>query len=513
MRNVRPSEANRIALETPTSLFARSSPTAVVSSTLMTIKYLLPSFPGRRCVDRFSIVESSEFMVEEWAVISTLLRRSVKNTTGLVDLLETISLTLHDGQEASDYATLLSFLNTSVLSVAGDEDLQGDFFARIWPSLVAIALEMPNLFPSGSLPSLSHSTPTVYLTKQQIVCLVVHQFFGTLDDPQWKKPGRGESRADIGATDFTLWYTDNQPHPRAVHAYLSALFAYFSRVTSHPLVSTDTLSFHLSSPALPSLPGMTPLLPLMFERVEDFTTSPRFLGLPGGAALIGANRRIGFGHSGTQEEIHFGASPEACIGVLLAPPLRDHEVLVVRGAEAMVNIRGYGRSTELESVLPKGSGVNWAERTMLLADALELDDVDASTGLPDLLPGNVRRELHKLYAAFVAPPGVRSYTHVVAGAWGCGAFGGNVEVKALVMWCAAALAGVKLHLVFEQARAEVADQLEGIQDEVRKMKWSAEAVINMLERLRPEDAVEKKFCGIVREKLSTPGVYGIVDSM
>jgi poly(ADP-ribose) glycohydrolase len=92
---------------------------------------------------------------------------------------------------------------------------------------------------------------------------------------------------------------------------------------------------------------------------------------------------------------------------------------------------------------------------MLFMDALELDSFETGAGLsvPDLLPGNVDRELTKAYTAFSSGqpvnPAAGRYTEVVTGLWGCRAFGGNKEIKTVIQWCAASLADVPLAFVCE----------------------------------------------------------------
>ena len=59
-----------------------------------------------------------------------------------------------------------------------------------------------------------------------------------------------------------------------------------------------------------------------------------------------ANKDIGFGPGGTQEEILFGMTPEACPAVLLCPTLTDHEALVISGVRRVGSWSGYGWEVE-----------------------------------------------------------------------------------------------------------------------------------------------------------------------
>jgi poly(ADP-ribose) glycohydrolase len=95
----------------------------------------------------------------------------------------------------------------------------------------------------------------------------------------------------------------------------------------------------------------------------------------------------------------------------------------------------------------------WAKRTMLFVDALELDVADRRGGLPDVLPGNVERELRKAYTGFrashVAHEGgpKEPFSVIYTGFWGCRTFGGNPDIKALIQWCAASLAGSPMKFI------------------------------------------------------------------
>ncbi|KAJ7187233.1 Poly glycohydrolase, partial [Mycena filopes] len=178
------------------------------------------------------------------------------------------------------------------------------------------------------------------------------------------------------------------------------------------------------------------------------SVTPALLGLPSGACVISANSHIGFGRTASQEEMHVGCTPQALPAKLFTPPLQDGEVMVLRGCAATVALTGYARTAELQSIVPPGDKYDWSKRTMLFMDALALDGYDAAEMTPDLLPGNVDRELTKAYTAFASSYGdAAPYETVVTGHWGCGAFGGNKEIKSVIQWCAASMAGVKLDFI------------------------------------------------------------------
>jgi poly(ADP-ribose) glycohydrolase len=193
---------------------------------------------------------------------------------------------------------------------------------------------------------------------------------------------------------------------------------------------------------------------------------------------------IGFDQSDTQEETHVGISPEACPAVLVTPPLKDNQILIIRGAEVMVNMVGQRRDIRIcalevckDTLLVPAT--NWTERTTLLIDALELDMVSGDEMLPDLEPGNVRWKLVKAYLAFSSA----LYEKVITPLWGCGAFGGDPGVKMLVLWCSASLSSTSLRITCDKQLHDVREQLESTIALVWERCTSAEDLFGLINQI------------------------------
>ncbi|KAG9019669.1 hypothetical protein FRB90_011478 [Tulasnella sp. 427] len=236
----------------------------------------------------------------------------------------------------------------------------------------------------------------------------------------------------------------------------------------------------------------TPFKPFEFIAVLEPSTDPSMLGVPDGAGVVFANKVVGFGVGGTMEEVAVGTTPEACPIVLFTPPLKDDQVLVVEGVEELVVVEGYGRSARMTRILhatPPTEDSPWRKRTMLFMDALELDGFENSSTdpLPDLLPGHIDRELRKAYTAFSSASSTRPYAHVSTGLWGCGAFGGNDEVKTIIQWCAAAFAGVPLRFTYSDDRSRFVAKFRDFVDLARRDAWTAEEVLDALKSIPLDD--------------------------
>ncbi|KLJ06268.1 hypothetical protein EMPG_10309 [Blastomyces silverae] len=442
------------------------------------MRFILPCSPSLLCIDRFSLLESEADEVPFWQIFKAAITARIKGWGDLVELLETIAVTLHSSS-LRDYGTLRGFLQDEWASK------ETHFFTEVWPKLVQLALEMPQLFPESSLLSLSEEHRELELSRRQAGCLVIHQFLCSLPKQPWPTDS---------SQDFRIWYSSGSRHSMATRAYLSSLFTYFQRLSGvgaetepvlSPLMNEWPIIFTLSilqeSRVVQLDPSLLehPLCRLTVVHLPTASTEPSLLGLPDGACVVSANKNVGFGQTGTQEETQVGSSPESCPVVLLTPTLQDNQVLIVQGAEAMVTMKGYGREARLDSVLTADYGFSagdsqwskWRRRTMLFMDALQLDQftVDKRT-IADHLPGH------------------SNYTEIVTGLWGCGAFGGNPQTKTLIQWCAASMARTNLRLVLSgENQVVLASELNEIVKMAREGLWTAKNVLDTIGALKPSD--------------------------
>ena len=213
---------------------------------------------------------------------------------------------------------------------------------------------------------------------------------------------------------------------------------------------------------------------------------------PQRAVIAFANASIGYGAAGTQEELVFGMRPEACVATLFVPRLAAAETCVVTGARLIGTYTGFGRGVRWAGALAPATPCPCSTlgpgpwHAIVAMDALEFDADDcerAASGaladIPDLAWPALQRELTKAYCGFrrfqgwpprrwrvcAAASGSDKATvgawrlsddgsaaaepaggidSVASGPWGCGAFGGHAQSKALVQACAASAAGVTL---------------------------------------------------------------------
>ena len=438
--------------------------------------YTLPSSPAITCQDRFGLLDSDTLDVPFWAVLTALLNPPVLSISSVLSILESIAVELR-GTSPTDYSTLQAVLSERNAS-----------FLAAWPSIARLALDMPRLFPSHQLPVLKEGgTTRLELSREQVACLVVHQFLGTMGAPVWQE----------GFQNFDIWYQGEQPHETAPQIYLTAVLNYLQRISAtFPLPTQEdwTITYELASGSsnkkVPSgqedtdfdFQGRdTELGDVVVEPSCEGTSEAEYLGTNGNAVIVSANRFIGFGRSATQEEVFVGTTPEACPAVLVTPPLAAHQVLVVRGCEAIVKTVGQGRQITLagEHRVPPDQAEAyknmWQGRTMLFMDALELDSFD-NEQYPDIKHANIEREFTKATVGFESG----RYANIYTGLWGCRTFGGDPGVKMVILWLAASVHGSVLSVTYESEREGFARKMLAFVDRVRVRGIGVSGVFELL---------------------------------
>eukprot|EP01052_Picozoa_sp_SAG31_P045595 SAG31_NODE_8388_length_1460_cov_1.886848_1_plen_388_part_01 len=142
-----------------------------------------------------------------------------------------------------------------------------------------------------------------------------------------------------------------------------------------------------------------------------------------------------------QEEIRFSICPELIAAMLVCPCMLDGEAIIIVGGEQFSTYTGYAFGLQYG-----GDHVDEnprdADGTVLVAiaamDAVDYRGQDSSLQA-QLSWQHVSRDLEKAAAAF-APTNAAALAQwptLATGNWGCGAFGGCVQLKACVQWIAA----------------------------------------------------------------------------
>jgi Poly (ADP-ribose) glycohydrolase (PARG) len=332
------------------------------------------------------------------------------------------------------------------------------FNPQFFQKIAALARQLPVHFPQGEIPRLTAGVAShITFSRSQAASIVAHMMLCTLTN---QKTGPKQQHWNDWWANFGPWF---HRHTQPTETYMTALFHYINEINDSP-------PYMLSAPIQFTRLVHNPLNDWhtdhsLFKVVEMLQQDPQLVALEerGVVELSFANKDVGFGISGTQEERLMGLSPELCLAMLLSPRLADNEGLLIEGAMPAGICSGFGRGVEWVGYLPDTKiRTDWQQRAVLVLDALELDEdqidkenVDDATStvpFPDLHPKAMDRELNKLFCGLSAISGRKLLT----GHWGCGAFGGHREVKALLQMIAAARANVQLAF-YEVPEAGAAD--------------------------------------------------------
>ncbi|XP_039961017.1 poly(ADP-ribose) glycohydrolase [Bactrocera tryoni] len=313
-----------------------------------------------------------------------------------------------------------------------DESESRVFFEDLLPRIIRLALRLPELV-QAPIPLLKQGqNHSVTLTQQQISCLLANAFLCTFPRRNtMKKRSEYSTFPDI---NFNRLF---QSGGKAVIEKIKCICHYFRRVCpterDSSNVPTGVVTFARRSLEPAELPnwaeckaplGVTPL-----HITSDGTIEDQGFGL---LQVDFANKFLGGGVLGggcVQEEIRFVICPELLLSKLFTECLRPTEALLMVGAERFSDYSGYASTFEWagnhEDCIPRDSSRR--RQTHIVA----IDALHFIQSQHQYREDQIKRELNKAYVGFqhtlITPaPGVAS------GNWGCGAFGGDPRLKALL---------------------------------------------------------------------------------
>ncbi|XP_016132400.1 poly(ADP-ribose) glycohydrolase [Sinocyclocheilus grahami] len=156
-----------------------------------------------------------------------------------------------------------------------------------------------------------------------------------------------------------------------------------------------------------------------------------------------ANRLVGGGVTGmglVQEEIRFIVNPELMVSRLFTEALDHNECLIITGTEQYSKYSGYAESFRWKANHKDEIPIDgWQRRC---TEIVAVDALKYRNFMEQFQPEKMIRELNKAYCGFMRPAvNPENLSAVATGNWGCGAFGGDTRLKALLQLMAASEAG------------------------------------------------------------------------
>ncbi|KAF9927700.1 hypothetical protein FBU30_002964 [Linnemannia zychae] len=251
-------------------------------------------------------------------------------------------------------------------------------------------------------------------------------------------------------------------------AKLRCILHYFDRVTTE--MPQGTVTFHrqvLKKPVYLTADERWRRKDFSLSNVTvDWMTSIEEA--PQGALQLDfANKNIGGGtldKGAVQEEIRFMICPELIVSRLFSQQLEANEAILIKGAERYSNHIGYSKTFEWFS-----DHRDTTPRDMLGRRMTEICAIDARpfksrvSRLDQFERHYILREINKAIAGYRQSPINASewgmaradfddlssikprFRPIATGNWGCGAFGGHLQLKFVLQWIAASICGGLSH--------------------------------------------------------------------
>lgn len=462
---------------------------------------------------------------KQWEQITQHLASAIPNGAKLADIMNRINPS-YDGVDpkSSDAADAARALG-AVLDEHVPETEKKEFFQTSLPYLQKLLLRLPELFPQGSVPLLAAgSSATLDLNQTQVAALVACGFFCLFKgrDSEYNQPNFNRllttcfawapSRGKLRCILHYFYRLASEPTQH------QGIVSFIRRAV--PLARPDLIQIMSTSTA------EMPLSEFKLIREEQEGGGGIEDAGPAALQMDFANEYIGGGVLGTgcvQEEIRFTVNPECLASLLFTERMHDNECVYIVGAERFAFFTGYAQSFRFTGPFIDQTPVDARGRRQTTIVAFDALAWSSRKSLAEFTRNNVVREILKAYIAFSIPdpytPGeekgdttsspsssssassstcpaaspsssVKLSTSssakcdekvasifaasressserfaVATGNWGCGAFYGDVALKAVIQWIAASMAGRPVHYYpFRNASAllfnRVAEQLQ-----------------------------------------------------
>ncbi|XP_063048227.1 poly(ADP-ribose) glycohydrolase [Engraulis encrasicolus] len=359
-----------------------------------------------------------------WGLICEALLSGCKSSLDIRDAI----LRYSAGHAKRWDFTALNVLCTDALAHSEVKQL----FEDLLPGMVRLALSAPQLC-TQPIPLLKQRmNHSITMSQEQIACLLANAFFCTFPRRNYRK----NEYANYPEINFYRLFEGSSPQKVEK---LKTLLCYFRAVTG-PSKPTGLVTFTRQSlTSFPKWESSQTELSRLHITCEGTIEDQGY----GMLQVDFANRLVGGGVTGNglvQEEIRFLINAELIASRLFTEVLDHNECLIITGTQQYSTYSGYADSYKWkESHTDNTPRDSWQRRC---TEIVALDALKYRHFMEQFQPDKMTRELNKAYCGFYRSGLTSQYLSAVAtGNWGCGAFGGDSRLKALLQIMAASQSG------------------------------------------------------------------------
>lgn len=317
------------------------------------------------------------------------------------------------------------------------------FFQKLLPFLADLVLETEKLFPSPIKILKQNVHSSLKLSKKQLSCLIAHMFFCTLH-----KQNNSNLRLDC---NFSNLYKGSQKSNIKLEK-LKCIYNYLRRIYKDHLQNIQNDRQFIIFERLVYKSKIHGDIDVRFwesnkTQMKDciIKDTGKLEGEDDSIQVDFANRMIGGGvldGGCVQEEIRFLVSPETFGSLLFAESLLDHEALMIIGTEKYNKYDGYSDTFVFAGNVRDTTQIDHSNvrKSMILAiDATDFSKV--SNSKIQFKIERLLREINKAYIGFKGGSKEEGNYKIATGRWGCGVFLGDSQLKFILQWIAASVAG------------------------------------------------------------------------
>nr|XP_054600087.1 poly(ADP-ribose) glycohydrolase isoform X2 [Nothobranchius furzeri] len=366
-------------------------------------------------------------VVKRWELIDKQLKSLASLKSVKVDRLEEAILNYNPAYKGKWSFDALSSLVKQVPRT-------DNYFEELFPKIAALALKLPH-HVKKAIPLLQRGHhAAITLSQLQIACLLANAFLCTF-------PHRNTQRPEAEYHNYpSINFNKLFGYSKRKKEKLRAIMHYFRVVTQEESKPNGLVTFERFCIGNSEKPNWGSCE----EKLQKLHVTSQGSIEKDGIGMLQvdfANSLIGGGvlDSGLlQEEILFLMNPELIVSRLFTEKLADNECLIITGSQQFSSYSGYSDNFEwtgpYEDQLDRD---HWhrLKRQILAIDALHFRNRRDQYNM-----SHITRELNKAYCGFK-----KHHKHeepdIATGKWGCGAFGGDAQLKALIQLMAAAKAG------------------------------------------------------------------------